>query len=232
MKVKWNQILISMGISCLILGMFVGCGQEQKLRKGNETQGTMDESKTVDESKADESRTTVIEYWTGETSAVVYFDDDSEKSQSQKELIGNEQKEEEEVIQKQEVVQEQEVSRLLEENMTQEESMYEESKALQPYYLSMEDQNQVIRALIEMGERYGLTYYPDISEGETWDSPTPIYAEELLRGRDYIMTVMMEYTEGAFALMQMEGCSGFALQIKEFPNTVTEAYYEVYVYWV
>jgi hypothetical protein len=130
------------------------------------------------------------------------------------------------------VVQQQEVSRLLEENMTQEESMYEESKALQPYYLSMEDQNQVITALIEMGERYGLTYYPDISEGETWDSPTPIYAEELLRGRDYIMTVMMEYTEGAFALMQMEGCSGFALQIKEFPNTVTEAYYEVYVYWV
>ena len=226
MKVKWNQILISMGISCLILGMFVGCGQEQKLREGNETQGTMDESKT------DESRTTVIEYWTGETSAVVYFDDDSEKSQSQKELIGNEQKEEDEVIQQQEVVQQQEVSRLLEENMTQEESMYEESKALQPYYLSMEDQNQVIRALIEMGERYGLTYYPDISEGETWDSPTPIYAEELLRGRDYIMTVMMEYTEGAFALMQMEGCSGFALQIKEFPNTVTEAYYEVYVYWV
>jgi hypothetical protein len=69
-------------------------------------------------------------------------------------------------------------------------------------------------------------------EGETWDSPTPIYVEELIFGREHVMNAMLEYTEGAFVLMQMENCQGFALSIKERPNTLSDAYYEVYVYWV
>ena len=121
----------------------------------------------------------------------------------------------------------------LEENVEMESVVIESTAEAQvPYYLSEADRVEVTEALIEMGESYGLQYNPELVEGETWDSPTPIYAEELVRGREFIIAAMVEYTEGAFALMNMEGCTGFGLQIKEYPNTVTEAYYEVYVYWM
>ena len=102
----------------------------------------------------------------------------------------------------------------------------------EPYYLTAADKSEVLAQLAAMGQSYGLTYYPEVSESETWDSPTPIYEEELLLGREHVMGAMVDYTEGAFVLMQMEGCQGFALSIKEQPNTVTDAYYEVYVYWM
>ena len=90
----------------------------------------------------------------------------------------------------------------------------------------------MLAQLAALGEEYGLTYHSDITEGETWDAPTPIYEEELILGRDHIMSAMVEYTEGAFVLMKMEECQGFALSIKERPQTITDAYYEVYVYWI
>ena len=254
------------GIGCLILGVCASCGHEGKGEERNEIQSNLEEtekleyeifgtgygaaqelkeeesngSTAVNESEAVESRTTVNEYWAGETSAVVYFDDHQKESQSQYEFA--EEEPEEPKKEGNEVIQTPEEESLYEENLYEEnlyeESLYEESGAVeeesnkqQPYYLSEGDREQVINALVHLGESYGLKYYPNITEGETWDSPTPIYAEELLMGRDHIMSAMVEYTEGAFALMQMEGCEGFALQIKEYPNTVTDAYYEVYVYW-
>ena len=167
--------------------------------EGNES-SVCDQSTTEKESAEAANADAAIEHWAGETSSIVYSDDDSKGAQSQGESAGEESKKEE--------------------------------KTLKPYYLSDEDRAEVLARLVSLGESYGLTYYPEVTESETWDSPTPIYEEELILGREVIMNTMVEYTEGAFVLMKMEGCSGFALQIKEQPDTSTDAYYEVYVYWM
>ena len=100
------------------------------------------------------------------------------------------------------------------------------------YYLTDADKAEIISRLIAMGDSYGLTYYPNCS-GNTWDSPTPIYEEELYEGREYIINTLVDYSEGAFHLIQQDGyCLGYGLEIVEYPNTITGAYYEVYVYWV
>ena len=240
MKAKRRLVLVGIWVNMLGLGMFVGCGHEQEKGERYEIQSNMEETGesryevscaqlgTVEEAKEAgnessvysqsvevedfgiSSTATASEYWSGETASIVYSDNEPEESQSQEEFAGNEQEKEEQKVME-------EISK---------------KETPEPYYLSAEDREQVIARLVEMGESYGMQYYPDVLEGETWDSPTPIYAEELLMGRDYVINAMVEYTEGAFALMQLEGCRGFALQIKEFPNTVTDAYYEVYVYWM
>ncbi len=248
MKGTRCRILVWSGIAFLILFVSTGCGHKQEEGGKYETQSNMEEtseswhgipstgdgksgkakehtkakgngkqqndtqSKQSDESQKDatadettkvEVRTQVDEYWTAETSAVTHSDDQPEESESQGEFTGGE-------------------------------SESEEAEGVEPapYYLTEADKSEVIAQLVRMGESYGLIYYPNVMESETWDSPTPIYEEELILGREYVISTMVEYTEGAFALMQMEGCTGFALNIKEQPNTVTGACYEVYVYWL
>ena len=138
MRAKWSQILVMAGIGCLILSVCASCGHEGEREERNEIQsnleetgkleyeifstgyGTTEESKeeaagngssAVNESEAIESRTTVNEYWAGETSAVVYFNDHQEEPQNQGGSAGEEpEKEGGKVIQPQE-----------------EESLYEES---------------------------------------------------------------------------------------------------------
>ena len=100
------------------------------------------------------------------------------------------------------------------------------------YYLTDADKAEIISRLIAMGDSYGLTYYPNCS-GNTWDSPTPIYEEELYEGREYIINTLVDYSEGHFYSIKQDGhCLGYGLEIVEYPNTITGAYYEVYVYWV
>lgn len=246
MKGTRCRILVWSGIAFLILFVSTGCGHKQEEGGKYETQSNMEETSeswnaipsngdgkfekpkehakgngktqngkqskqsdelqkdsTADETTKMEAGTQVGKYWTAETSAVTYSDDQSEKSESQGEFTGSE-------------------------------SELEEAEVIEPapYYLTEVDKDEVIAQLVTLGESYGLTYYPDVMESETWDSPTPIYEEELILGREYVISTMVEYTEGAFMLMQMEGCTGFALNIKEKPETVTDACYEVYVYWV
>ncbi len=247
MKGSRSKILVWIGIILVIVMVSAGCGQERReekyetqinmeetseswhgiSRSGNGNTGEIEEyskangigkpkivvqleesERSKEDSKTDETKkmengTYTDEYWTAEASAITYPDVESEKPKSERESSGDESTPEEHEIVRS-----------------------------QPYYLTETDKNEVITRLVMVGESYGLTYYPDVTESETWDSPTPIYEEELILGRKYVMDTMVEYTEGAFALMQMEGCSGFALSIKEKPSTVTGAYYEVYVYWM
>ncbi len=102
------------------------------------------------------------------------------------------------------------------------------------YYLTDADKAEIISSLIAMGEGYGLTYYPEATgpDGATWDTPAPIYDDELYAGRDYIISAILERANGRFYMVSIAGCSGFGLDIIEYPNTRTGAYYEVYVYWV
>ncbi len=255
MKGSRSKILIWIGIVMVIMAVSVGCGQERREEK-YEAQSCMEETgeswrnipdtgdgesgeakehsetkgigKTQADTSTEESNeskedpavddttkvdagTPTDEYWTAETSAITHSDDKSEESKSQGEPAEGESEPESE---------------------SESEPEKQETVEPQPYYLTEADKREVIAQLVMLGEGYGLTYYPDVKESETWDSPTPIYEEELILGRDYVMGTMVEYTEGAFVLMQMEGCAGFALNIKEAPETVTDAYYEVYVYWM
>lgn len=209
-----------------------GNGSTEWSKKTTDDESTAENISTKpEEVESDSNGTSIDEYRSGETSAVVYFDDDSEKSQNQGESAGDTQNQEESNMSEPQEEQLQE-SRKQEEVQQESQPQEEQSAAMQPYFLTEADKEQVIEQLARMGESYGLKYYPNVEEGETWDSPTPIYEEELVMGQEYIMSTMVSYTEGAFVLMQMEGCPGFALQIKEYPNTVTDAYYEVYVYWM
>lgn len=259
MKRKRSQVLVLLWMSCLILIVSASCGRERKKGDENEKQSNLEETgelvyeisntqfreveEAKEESESNESSrycegaaeeedsevtsetaaangvetangTEVSGYWTGETSAVVYSYDDPAQSQSQGISAGTESQ------------------RTEPEKGEGEVSELKPVQVSQPYYLTEEDRAQVLARLVQLGESYGLTYYAEITESETWDSPTPIYEEDLLQGREAIMNSMVEYTEGAFFLMKLEGCTGFALQIKEYPNTATDAYYEVYVYWM
>lgn len=104
------------------------------------------------------------------------------------------------------------------------------------YYLTEADKAEIISRLIAMGESYGLKYYPEATgpDGATWDSPTPLYEEELYEGREYIINTLIDYSEGHFYSIKQTGIpyDGFGLDIYEYPNTITGAYYEVFVYWV
>lgn len=104
------------------------------------------------------------------------------------------------------------------------------------YYLTADDKAEIISRLIAMGESYGLKYYPEATgpDGATWDSPTSVYEEELYEGRDYMLNILINYCEADFINIKETGIpyDGFGLDIIEYPNTRTGAYYEVYVYWV
>lgn len=231
MEKKKRRILIRLLLLGLSLGMFVGCGQK-RMKEMGESNG---------EQKYDK------EYVGAEVCSIAEAstDTDSTSSTQEKENSNDSGKNAEET-QKQEVtaVEEEKTSVMIEEmeeSLSQsaddseekdENSLTNEISEQRAYYLTEEDKTQVLTKLAAMGESYGLTYYPEITDSETWDSPTPIYEEELILGRDHVMNAMVEYSEGAFVLMQMEGCKGFALSIKEYPHTVTDAYYEVYVYWL
>ncbi|MBQ7049580.1 MAG: hypothetical protein IJN87_03030 [Firmicutes bacterium] len=203
-----------------------GVGKAQVDSSPEESNESQEDS-AVDETEKEDTGTSANEYWTAETSPVTHLDDQSEESKSTGESAEGESKPESESELKPESKSESKT-----ESKPESKPDKQEIVEPQPYYLTQTDKGEVIAQLIMLGESYGLTYYPNVTESETWDSPTPIYEEELILGREYVMSAMVEYTEGAFVLMQMEGCSGFALSIKEAPETVTDAYYEVYVYWM
>ena len=98
------------------------------------------------------------------------------------------------------------------------------------YYLTQADIDEVLSRVIAMGQGYGLTYYPQVTNGETWDSPTAVY--DICKSREEIINELVIYTEGAFTLMINDGCTGFGVGFKGPGETITGAYYEVYVYWV
>lgn len=224
----WQSILM-----CLVIGVFAGCGHEKNKEEKNEQQSYEDEWVEAELYDAKESSASAdLERGTQRKEAESSADNGSQEAE--KEVSSEYEKESAEAAAE---VSQWEESVQQEEGAPQEESVGEEgnserSETLQPYYLTEADKSQVLVQLAELGAQYGLTYHPDIMEGETWDSPTPIYEEELIFGREHVMNAMLEYTEGAFVLMQMENCQGFALSIKERPNTLSDAYYEVYVYWV
>ena len=238
MQRRKRWIGFHMAVGCLILALFAGCGHEQK--KGDVHEETEERSAAGSESD-----------WSAATSTVLYFDADttseedagaSKETRTETETTGEAEsdgdKPQEPEAEESSTGSKEEVESRIEEETMQEEAMQEEwiqeeeEETVPLYYLTEEDKAEVIKRLVAMGESYGLTYYADLTESETWDSPTAIYEEELSLGREYILQVMVEYTEGAFVLMEMEGCQGFAVDIKEQPETVTGAYYEVYVYWV
>ena len=237
----WQSILM-----CLVIGVFAGCGHEKNKEEKNEQQSYEDEWVEAELYDAKESSASAdLERGTQRKEAESSADNGSQEAEKE---VSIEYEEESagaaiEILQPEESAEAAaEVSQWEEsvqqgEGNPQEEGVGEEenserSETLQPYYLTEADKSQVLVQLAELGAQYGLTYHPDIMEGETWDSPTPIYEEELIFGREHVMNAMLEYTEGAFVLMQMENCQGFALSIKERPNTLSDAYYEVYVYWV
>ncbi|MBQ7016996.1 MAG: hypothetical protein IJN10_08600 [Firmicutes bacterium] len=246
MKRKKRWLLKQVLIGCLALGMFVGCGHDQEKGERNGRQKAMGEcirSKAADAATASSGSDFKAGAQIEETDAP---DTDGQTEKEEEMSMCDEQGStaiSEGILQQEEEIWEQEES-CLEQNITEKpaesskligEADLEESQikeAVLPYYLTEEDKTQVLAQLAALGEEYGLTYHSDITEGETWDAPTPIYEEELILGRDHIMSAMVEYTEGAFVLMKMEECQGFALSIKERPQTITDAYYEVYVYWI
>ena len=224
----WQSILM-----CLVIGVFAGCGHEKNKEEKNEQQSYEDEWVEAELYDAKESSASAdLERGTQRKEAESSADNGSQEAEKEVSIEYEEESAEAagEVSQWEESVQ-QEEGNPQEEDVGEEENS-ERSETLQPYYLTEADKSQVLVQLAELGAQYGLTYHPDIMEGETWDSPTPIYEEELIFGREHVMNAMLEYTEGAFVLMQMENCQGFALSIKERPNTLSDAYYEVYVYWV
>ena len=224
----WQSILM-----CLVIGVFAGCGHEKNKEEKNEQQSYEDEWVEAELYDAKESSTSAdLEGSTQRKEAESSADNGSQEAEKEVSIEYEKESAEAaaEVSQWEESVH-QEEGNPQEENVVEEENS-ERSETLQPYYLTEADKSQMLVQLAELGAQYGLTYHPDIMEGETWDSPTPIYEEELIFGREHVMNAMLEYTEGAFVLMQMENCQGFALSIKERPNTLSDAYYEVYVYWV
>ena len=224
----WQSILM-----CLVIGVFAGCGHEKNKEEKNEQQSYEDEWVEAELYDAKESSTSAdFERGTQRKEAESSADNGSQEAEKEVSIEYEKESAEAaaEVSQWEESVH-QEEGNPQEENVVEEENS-ERSETLQPYYLTEADKSQMLVQLAELGAQYGLTYHPDIMEGETWDSPTPIYEEELIFGREHVMNAMLEYTEGAFVLMQMENCQGFALSIKERPNTLSDAYYEVYVYWV
>lgn len=96
------------------------------------------------------------------------------------------------------------------------------------YYLTAADIEEVRSRLIAIGESYGMTYYPN-SNGETWDTPNQIW--DITQGREGIMNEMVEYSAGAFEWLLKDDCYGFGIGIKGPGETLTGAYYEVYIYW-
>ena len=174
-----------------------GVGKAQvdsRPEESNESQ----EDPAVDEAAEADAGTSANEYWTAETSAVTHLDDQSEESKSTGESAEGESKPESESELKPESKPESKT-----ESKPESKPDKQETVEPQPYYLTQTDKGEVIAQLVMLGESYGLTYYPDVTESETWDSPTPIYEEELILGREYVMETMVEYTEGAFVLMQM-----------------------------
>lgn len=105
------------------------------------------------------------------------------------------------------------------------------------YFLTEADFDEVRSRLIAMGQSYGLTYYPAADNsinniwGATWDSPNQIW--DLTQGREAILDEMVEYCEADFYLIDLNGhTSGFGIGFLGPGETISGAYYEVFIFWV
>ena len=84
-----------------------------------------------------------------------------------------------------------------------------------------------------MGQSYGLKYYTGFEEYDiwelTWDSPNQIW--DLTQGREEILDEMVEYCEADFRFIVREGDTGFGIGFLGPGETLSGAYYEVFIFW-